>query len=752
MKTLRQVFGNYSEEELEQLAQWWGVGDKPAEGWQHHMSSLAQALQSPVAARFAWEQLDADSRQVLHTALTLSAPDGVMRDVLYKLSTHISSEAFEQAVATLQQHLLLVDEQIIAKTGRAATIATLTRVKSPAEIITKLGVPKDMADVLLLVEREIYTQNLDRSALKLEQILASLHADAINLIGQRYGFTLYDYFSRIDTRARLVGQLVQPEVPVFAWEQFDAATRRLIKWLAEEGGMASMQAVREHTVYDNPTLARCIRALENYAIAFDTFVGQERRLFVPRELLKNLKKAVQQAEIVEESGPVGLVELDTPLALTHQPGPLALYDLTTIIGTMYQQNIEPTQAGYVPKRIANKMLPLLQIKPRVTSGYDGNENLTLDMLFNIASEMKLVKLSRPSSNAEKPRYIEGASLKEWPQGGTQGMVRILLENWQQSRHWIDIAGANFNPYSNDAFYLDYQSGRKTLVSYLQTCTPGRWYTFSSLLRTIKEQNPYALRHRYAYTGVTGIRNAKTILARWYQVEGEIFTGLVSSSMYEMGIVALGYDQSDPGQEKKPVNPIAFMVTDLGAAALSSSKDAPAQDDTQEQKRTLIVQPNNELMLLQPDWPTLYSLLPYAQLDQAGIVSRLTLSRNSFLRALAQGKNFEQIQGILQERSQKELPQNVLYNLADWVRSYKEVTFSQVYLIEIPSENLANEIVASGKLKSFGLRRLAPCVLAASNETNLQELRRAFEKDGIVVHILGDIVPRDKYGTTYGRYR
>jgi len=136
-----------------------------------------------------------------------------------------------------------------------------------------------------------------------------------------------------------------------------------------------------------------------------------------------------------------------------------------------------------------------------------------------------------------------------------------------------------------------------------------------------------------------------------------------------------------------------------------------------------------------------------------MVSSLTLTRASFLRALSQGKNIEQLQSILSEHSQKEVPQNVSYNLADWVRAYKEVTFSQVYLIEIPSENLANEIVTSGKLASFGLRRLGPCVLAASNDTDLQALRRAFEKEGIVVHILGDIILRDKYAaTTSSRWR
>jgi Helicase conserved C-terminal domain len=143
------------------------------------------------------------------------------------------------------------------------------------------------------------------------------------------------------------------------------------------------------------------------------------------------------------------------------------------------------------------------------------------------------------------------------------------------------------------------------------------------------------------------------------------------------------------------------------------------------------------------------LLPFAQIDQVGVVSRLTLTRNSLLRGLEAGKNIEQILQILERRSQKELPQNVVYTLRDWTRLYKEVNISQVLLLEAPSETLANEIFSSPKLKAFGLRRLAPCIIAVSSDVGLQELRRTLDKEGIVVRISGDIVTRQPI---YGRYR
>jgi len=206
----------------------------------------------------------------------------------------------------------------------------------------------------------------------------------------------------------------------------------------------------------------------------------------------------------------------------------------------------------------------------------------------------------------------------------------------------------------------------------------------------------------------------------------------------------------PGKDK-PVNPDAFMLTDLATAVLLTEAKPTNQATIPSDGRTLIVQPTFELLLLQPDLPTVYSLLPFAQVDQVGVVSRLTLTRNSVLRGLEAGKNVEQILQILEQRSQKELPQNVVYTLRDWTKLYKEITVSQVLLIDVPGEALANEICSSSKFKSFGLRRLAPCVIAVSSDAGITELRRAFEKEGIVVRISGEIATKPVGSTTYRRY-
>ena len=227
--------------------------------------------------------------------------------------------------------------------------------------------------------------------------------------------------------------------------------------------------------------------------------------------------------------------------------------------------------------------------------------------------------------------------------------------------------------------------------------------------------------------------------------------MLSSTLYELGIVTLGYQRPQLSEKDKPVNPDAFMLTDLATAVLSTGVEPSSSSAIPANGRSLIVQPSFELLLLQPDLPTVYSLLPFAQVNQIGIVSRLTLTRNSVLRGLEAGRNIEQIIKILEEHSQKELPQNVLYTLRDWTKLYKEVTISQVLLLDMPSEAIANEICSSPKLSVLGLRRIAPCVIAVDSGTSLQDLRRALDKEGIVVRISGDIVSKSAMSSSYRRY-
>jgi hypothetical protein len=194
MMTLKQALGEYTEEQLRQLAQWWGIGDTPEEGWRHHHGLLIQHMQELVAVRFAWEQLSEDERKVLHNILDFSASSGALHDVILKI-TRLPEANFEKALDTLKQYMLILEEQTSIKFAGATASSSSKQTKPPAVKTTKLFITKELLDPLLAVGKEIYTPQ-NRLQMKLEDILASLNQDRLYEIGRLYGFMLHDYYSR----------------------------------------------------------------------------------------------------------------------------------------------------------------------------------------------------------------------------------------------------------------------------------------------------------------------------------------------------------------------------------------------------------------------------------------------------------------------------------------------------------------------------------------------------------------------------
>jgi hypothetical protein len=454
--------------------------------------------------------------------------------------------------------------------------------------------------------------------------------------------------------------------------------------------------------------------------------------------------------MAKKQEPSILVPLETTPPLVHEAEGQILNDLAIIAGACYQQNVELTQGGYVPKRTANKIFPLLH-GSRPDAYGDGDHYL--DILFRTAQQLGLLQLAE--IGGQKPRFMPGQDLAEWTTMDTTRQVQRWLELWWATGNffWVDLAGEHFRPYEF-GYYIDMRAARKSLTGYLAaTCQPEQWYTLEAFLTNVKELKPQLLHPRGEHSAFDygNVRSRKNALEFWDQTDGEIITGLLASTLHELGLVSLGYIES-PSPELLGFNPYAFKLTDL-AARVWQETGGTVVSASPLPERSLIVQPNFELLLLQPDYPTLYQLLPFARVDQIEMVSRLTLTKESVRRGVEAGWSVERILQILQRLSQKDLPQNVLYTLQDWSRFYKAATISQVILLELSSETAADEICGSARLRNLELRRLGPLAVLVEGHVSLQVLRSTLEKEGVIAHIHGEILnARDFSSPSYGRSR
>jgi hypothetical protein len=440
------------------------------------------------------------------------------------------------------------------------------------------------------------------------------------------------------------------------------------------------------------------------------------------------------------------VQVDAP-SMVRTGEPLTLFNVATIINNVYQQNLEPTQRGYIPKRIANKLRQ--QLKGQELLSTD-DIDARLELLFAVLQELNVLQLSTPIFYKEKPMYGSGPVMDVWAKLDMVWQARQLLNRWANSSYWPGVTGVHFQPPSDYMYSFNPKAGRGLLLQYLADSTQaGVWYDISSILKDLYKQQPGIMRASYNYLTKKQRDELSKNPKPWMQAEGEIYIGMIGGALFEMGVVDLGYEQTGTVFEGKArINPTAMRLNEFGKHVIkelpNSEKDIrkAAQEllkgiavAAAEPARKFIVQPNFELMLLEPDMPTLYAVLPFVQLKQIGQSSTLQLTQNALLRGMRSGLSVDAIIQILQTRCKNELPQNVAYSLRDWAKQYREAVISQVYLIEIP-EALTASLVAHEKLQKQSIRQVAPGILSVPADCDLNALKGILEKERIVVRTKG----------------
>lgn len=434
--------------------------------------------------------------------------------------------------------------------------------------------------------------------------------------------------------------------------------------------------------------------------------------------------------------------------------PVTVFNAAIIINNVYQQNLEPTQGGYIPKRIANKLRQ--QLKGQELLNTDGID-ARLELMLAVLLELDVLQLSTPIFEKEKPMYEPGPIMEVWSRLELVWQARQLLSRWATTSYWPGITGVNFQPPPGYQYTLNPRAGRGFLLQYLaDSAQAGVWYDISSMLKDLHKQQPAIMRTNYNYLPRKQREQLTKNVQEWMQVEGEIYIGMIKGALFEMGVVDLGYNQAGTAiDDHTRINPTAMRLNDFGQQVIKAfpstetdSRKMAQQllkeivDANAEPARKFIIQPNFDLLLLEPDMSSLYSVLPFTQLKQIGHSSTLQLTQNALLRGMRSGLSIDAIIQILQTRCKNELPQNVTYSLRDWAKQYREAVISQVYLIEVP-EALTDSLAAHEKLRSQGIHKVGPGVLAVGVDSDLNTLKSILEKERIVVHTRGSFMTVDE---------
>lgn len=729
MKSLSVLLADAPIDILRSLAEWWGA-PTPTDDLPEARQRLERAMRDNIAARFVWEHLDETERRVLYAVVGPSARNWCLTEMV-ATRAHLDPCVCDEVLARLIRSYLLFTEVARVQGGelvgqRATFYGYAIPRNTQAQVEEKpiVYVPTELATGLYATGRELFVAQADRSEQTLDDLLMPYRQGDLDQIGRRFGLTIQAYYSRNEVRAAMAENLSQAEAVRYALARVEPPLREVYEWLRAQGGRALLRAVRAHTRLDGPRLAELVRAFEEYALVFDTFSQGERALFIPRETLANLRRAEARPR-----ASVGLQQCLAPAAVLPADTPF-LWDLAVIVAAAYHQDIELTRSGALPKRAALRLLPLLH---GARSRRDEDEALAyVDQLKQEACELGLVS-APPSTAIERSHLMPGPKLDSWARHDLVMQARRIIRRWPTSGWWVDALGAHYQEYL--AYYLEQSVAREQVRQVLQRCQPGVWYTLASFRATLQGDDPFVLRPAQRNAGEAGFRLANELRAHWDRTDGEVVAGIMRSTLRELGLVELGYDRETVPAEDEQVNPNAFRVTELGAEVMTSELSASHQPSP----RPLVVQPNFQVLLMEPHMPALYWLARFAMLEQAGRVSRFTLTREALRRGLAAGGgSIEEVVAFLEAHSHKALPQNVVYTLRDWARQQEAVAVAGVgheTLLEVGDEELASELVTSPRLRAFRLRRVGPRKVAVPPEASRVDLRRALERLGYASRLL-----------------
>ena len=189
------------------------------------------------------------------------------------------------------------------------------------------------------------------------------------------------------------------------------------------------------------------------------------------------------------------VQTDAP-ATVRVGEPLTLFNAAIIINNVYQQNLEPTQGGYIPKRIANKLRQ--QLKGLELLDGDGID-ARLELMLRALQELGVLHLSEPVFEKEKPMYEPGPVMEVWSRLEMVWQARQLLSRWATAPYWTGITGANFQPPPGYQYNLNPRAGRGFFLQYLaDSAQADVWYDISSILKDIHKQEPTLMRSNYNF--------------------------------------------------------------------------------------------------------------------------------------------------------------------------------------------------------------------------------------------------------------
>ena len=241
--------------------------------------------------------------------------------------------------------------------------------------------------------------------------------------------------------------------------------------------------------------------------------------------------------------------------------------------------------------------------------------------------------------------------------------------------------------------LDFARIRRFLIEVLRSCTPGIWYTTSSLIRYLKENHPFFLipekpKYKYKQDAKEGrygnfregkrwdteINVSESDADAFERVEGRYVERFLEGLPHILGYIEVAYSKTEYEGYLPEMNQLqAFRVSDTFLHVMSGEIIEPR----------VTVQPNFEVHVESELYPVriLAQLTKLADVVAKDRTSILKLRKKKVLTQLSERDDLDVIK-LLEKMSGQKLPQNVQIELDEWTGASEAFTlYENVVLLE-----------------------------------------------------------------------
>ena len=261
--------------------------------------------------------------------------------------------------------------------------------------------------------------------------------------------------------------------------------------------------------------------------------------------------------------------------------------------------------------------------------------------------------------------------------------------------------------------LDFARARRFLLEVLQSCTPGVWYTTSSLIQYLKEYHPYFLipkkpKFQYKYEEKKGRYGNFREGKRWDEeieilesdadaferVEGRFVERFLEGLPLILGYIEVAYSKTEHKGYLPEINQLqAFRVNDKFLHVMSGKIIEPK----------VTVQPNFEVHVESELYPVriiteLTKLADVVTKDKASI---LKLQKKKVLTQLSIREDLDVIR-LLEKLSTQKLPQNVRIELDEWIGASEAFTLYEMAVLFEGDKDLP-------EIDQFTIERISPAM-------------------------------------------